>query len=212
MELSFRFAACAAASGRSAPPPVSPISSSELLRRCLRERRDADWGLFCRRYDAMLRRILGGMLMRRIPQYDGDEVDDALQEVYCRLLRYGGIFAGSTDRELWSFLCRTAASVVIDAWRWRQRRDRWRLISAGLVRSTEALAALGCERRTPGIRRGGRPPVGLPDEVVDRGPEELLLAREAALARYFSLPRRRRRLLWRQDSEAPALSPDQERR
>jgi DNA-directed RNA polymerase specialized sigma24 family protein len=170
-------------------------SSSELLRRCLAGRREADWRLFRDRHEAMLRRIVGGMLVRRLPGCAG-ELDDILQDFYFRLLRFSGSYAGRSDGEMWAFLCRTAASVVIDAWRREQRRIRFVLVSAGLLRSTESLFGLG---RPPWRARRGAP-AALPAAWLERGPEEILLAREAALRRYFALPKRRRRLVWR---EAP---------
>lgn len=181
------------------------VSSSELLRRCLKGRHDADWRLFQERHDAMLRRIVAAMLRRRVPLSAAGELDDALQDLYFRLLRYGGCFGGSTDRELWAFLCRTAASVVIDIWR-RWHRGAGKVLSAGLLRSTETLAELRGRRRGP--PRGGMPWGPLPECWLDRGPEAWLLAREEALARYFKLPKRRRRALWREsagETAAPEL-------
>lgn len=54
-------------------------SSSELLRRCLGGRRDSDWRLFRDRHEAMLRRIVGRMLMRRLPDPAASELDDLLR-------------------------------------------------------------------------------------------------------------------------------------
>lgn len=174
------------------------VSSSELLRRCLKDRRDADWRLFEDRHGAMLRRIVAAMLLRRVPRVASGELDDALQDLHFRLLRFGGSFAGSTDGELWGFLCRTAASVVVDIWRRWQRRTSLILLSAGLVRSVDYLADL----RSRGRRRAVSP---LPPGWLDPGPEARLLAREEALAQYFKLPKRRRRALWRESAgEGPA--------
>lgn len=177
------------------------VSSSELLRRCLEDRRDADWRLFQERHGEMLRRIVAGMLLRRVPRIAGGELDDALQDLHFRLLRYGGSFAGSTDGELWSFLCRTAASVVVDIWRRFSRRASLTVLSAGLVRSAEQLADLRCRGR----QRCAFSP--LPLGWLDPGPEARMLAREEALAQYFKLPKRRRRALWREIAGA-AAPPD----
>lgn len=180
------------------------LTSSELLRRCLIDRRDADWHQFHQRHSEMLRRILASMLLRRLPRFASCELDDALQNLYLRLLRYGGKYAGSSDRELWSFLCRTAASVVVDTWRQLCRRGRWVMVSAGLLRTTEALLeVLHWAHPPPSGKRAfllSRLP---PEAYLDRGPEALLLAREAAFARYFKLPRRRRRMVWRRNSDRP---------
>lgn len=182
----------------SVPPEESDPSSSELLRRCLSGRRDADWRLFRDRHEAMLRRIVARMLLRRLPDPAASELDDLLQDFYCRLLRYSGSYAGRSDRELWAFLCRTAASVVIDAWRYQRRRSSWVLISAGLLQSTDVLLALRRPDWRARLTPGGWPLRALPAGWIDRGPEEILLAREQALARYFGLPKRRRRLVWRE--------------
>ncbi len=179
------------------------VSSSELLRRCLEGRRDADWRLFQERHGAMLRRIVAGMLLRRLPRSAG-ELEDAMQDLHFRLLRFGGSYAGSTDRELWAFLCRTAASVVVDLWRRWRRRRAFELPSPGLLRSAEALADLRGRTR---IRRGGHGWCALPESWLDRGPEAHLLAHEEAVARYLALPKRRRRTLWRENA-AEGVAPD----
>ena len=190
----------------------NPIASSELLRRCLLDRRDADWRLFKDRHENLLRRIVARLLLRRAPHAASVDLDDALQDVYFRLLRYGGSFAGSSDRELWAFLCRTAASVVVDLWRRAERRGGPLLVSAGLLRSHDPLLELGGGRRAA----RGRPSKTAPEGWLDRGPEALLLAREEVLRRFFRLPRRRRRQLLREGAAegfgSRPLSPDRERR
>lgn len=178
-------------------------SSSELLRRCLGGRRDSDWRLFRDRHEAMLRRIVGRMLMRRLPDPAASELDDLLQDFYFRLLRYSGSYVGRSDGELWAFLCRTAASVVVDAWRAQRRQGSWVLVSAGLLQSTDALLALRRPDWRARLTTGAWPLRALPAGWLDRGPEEILLAREQALARYFALPKRRRRLVWREVAYRP---------
>ncbi len=178
------------------------LTSSELLRHCLSGRCDADWRLFYDRHNGMLRRILAAMLLRRIPKVDASDLDDAVQDLYFRLLRFGGKFKGSSDRELWSFLTRTAASVVVDSWRQYYQRGRWVLVTAGLLRTSEAMLEVRLWAWPPARRRAAlQSHTHAPELWLIGGAEEILIAREEALARYFALPRRLRRRLWRKNSQ-----------
>lgn len=179
-----------------AMPAIDPV---ELLRRCLREPGDADWLVFHQHFGGLLRRILGSMVLRRIHRFDSDELDDALQELYSRLLRYQGEFFGSSDRQLWGFLCRTAASVVVDTWRRLHRRTGNRERSCGLLRTDDSLIeVLWAQQRRPSRSRD-LPASVPPSAFLARNPEEILIEREEALRRFLKLPRCRRRRWWRKN-------------
>lgn len=181
-------------------PAIQAIDPVELLRRCLREPSDADWLVFHQQFGGLLRRLLGGMVLRRIHHFDSDQLDDALQELYSRLLRYRGEFAGSSDRQLWGFLCRTAASVVVDTWRRCQRRTGMRERSCGLLRTDDSLIdVLWFTQQRPSSRTRDLPPSAPPSAFLSRSPEEILIEREDALRRFLKLPRCRRRRWWRRN-------------
>lgn len=184
----------------SSPATSSAIGSADLLRRCLRERSDADWRLFHDRFGDLLRRLLGRLVLRRVPRFDRDALDDALQDLYGRLLRYGGELLGASDRQLWGFLCRAAASVVVDTWRRMQRRTGFKEGACGLILTDESLREILWQRRARSPRWSEMLPCSIPPSAfLARSPEEILLQKEDALRLFLQLPRSRRLRWWRKN-------------
>ncbi len=134
-----------------------------LVARCATQRDHRTWGEFLARYRAPLAAGLRRGLHRAGTRPGGDEVEDLLQEVYCRLLdkeaRSLARFRGCAEREVWSYLGRIAESVVLDRLR------------------AEAAAKRGRARTV-------EPPEGERDGFVERAadpglsPEDALLAKE----------------------------------
>ena len=181
-------------------PAIEAIDPVELLRRCLRQPSDADWLVFHQQFGGLLRRLLGSLVLRRIHRFDNDQLDDALQELYSRLLRYQGEFVGSSDRQLWSFLCRTAASVVVDTWRRLHRRTGNRERCCGLLRTDDSLIdVVWSAQLRRSSRRWDLPVSAQSSALLARNPEEILIEREEALRRFLKLPRCRRRRWWRKN-------------
>jgi len=97
---------------------MEAISAQCLLGACASGANDNAWREFMRRYRKGLESgIRRGM--RRVDYFAAqDEVEDVMQEVYCRLLEAGGrrlrSTRGTTDGEIGSYLRRLAANVVLD--------------------------------------------------------------------------------------------------
>lgn len=127
------------------------------------------WDLFVDRYGPWLRRRCWYVLQRGGGEMWTDEVEELVQEIYCRLLenrcqRLRG-FEGDSERALRSFLARVARSVVLSHLRRRfaSKRSRARSDSQGSFREgawcdrppapgerkIERLEAVPCLRRSP---------------------------------------------------------------
>ena len=97
---------------------MEAISAQCLLGACASGANDNAWREFMRRYRKGLESgIRRGM--RRVDYFAAqDEVDDVMQEVYCRLLEADGrrlrATRGTTDGEIGSYLRRLAENVVLD--------------------------------------------------------------------------------------------------
>jgi DNA-directed RNA polymerase specialized sigma24 family protein len=135
---------------------MEAISARCLLSACAAGTGDGAWNEFVRRFRPGLESgVRRGMRRTMLPP---EELEDLMQEVYCRLLEGGGrrLLAphAANDREVGAFLRRLAENVVLD----RQRASR------AAKRGADRVVAL----------RGGD------DAVVDRAPsaEERLLSRE----------------------------------
>lgn len=127
------------------------------------------WDLFVDRYGPWLRRRCWYVLQRGGGEMWTDEVEELVQEIYCRLLenrrrRLRG-FEGDSERALRSFLARVARSVVLSHLRRRfaSKRSQARSDSQGSFREgawcdrppapgerkIERLEGVPCLRRSP---------------------------------------------------------------
>jgi len=105
--------------GGEPPPSASSWEASpdcRLFRRCLEGRGSEEWRQFQGRYESTLRNLLWRRARGVVEGQLELEVEDLLQELYCRLLSAGrsGRFLGRSDAELSRYLTRAAISVVAD--------------------------------------------------------------------------------------------------
>jgi RNA polymerase sigma factor (sigma-70 family) len=129
----------------------------------------AFWDGFVRRHGRELHRAVACAMARRGLRPDDEQVEELVQEVYCRLLSGSSrTVAGRPRAQLWAYLHRIARSVVIDELRSRRAGKR------GGGQRHEVGAEPLTDRVAPGM-----------------SPEELLLAGEGA-----DLVRRRVRELY----------------
>ncbi len=143
----------------------------KLFQRCFENLESEGWpelsGLLSPRLRGIIARsLVGGS------DWDGDPVEDILQDVYCRLLRGAGRrFRGNTEGELWCYLSRLVRTLMLD------RRRSWMAEKRRLDR--EAFRAFRVEKGD------GEPPMvrPLPD------PEERCMLRQGGrlLSRRLSL-------------------------
>jgi RNA polymerase sigma factor (sigma-70 family) len=119
---------------------------------------DAFWDAFVRRHGRELQRAVAGAMARCGLRPEPEQVEELVQEVYCRLLaRRTAAVADRPPAQLWAYLHRIARSVVVDELR----------------------------SRLAGKRGGGQCREQPVETLVDRpapgmSPEELLLAGERA--------------------------------
>lgn len=96
---------------------------AEWVRGLGREDDPSGWDLFVRRYGSWLRRRCWYVLQQGGGQVYTDEVDELVQEVYCRLLENGRCqlrcFRGDSEKALLAYLARVARHVVLDHLRYR---------------------------------------------------------------------------------------------
>lgn len=107
------------------PSDVDP--ACRLFRRCLADRRAADWELFLQRFGASFRRAVRRAWVRRAPARKGAGLsfEEILQEVYCRLLDdRQAPFEGRSGEQLWAWVERVAGHLMCDLWRRRRARKR----------------------------------------------------------------------------------------
>lgn len=135
----------------------------DLLRRCAAHRDSRLWEEFLVRFSGRLRAgVRRGLRRAGLDGRSGD-LDDIVQEVYCKLLDRGGRnlrrCRGGGEREVGAYLGRVAETVAIDHLRAARasKRGRARLVSSG-----------------------PRPGQGIVERALDPGlsPEERLLGRE----------------------------------
>jgi RNA polymerase sigma factor (sigma-70 family) len=139
-----------------------------------RSRRETFWEELARRQGHDLVRCVAGAMRRVGWRVDPVELDELVQEVYCRVLdgRFPDAVVEWPAAQLWAYLNRIARSVVVDAVRSRCARKR-----GGPPRGS-------CGRPAVDHRRRDRQPPATLAERRAPGPtpEERLLAREGARA------------------------------
>ncbi len=97
-----------------------------LLRRCLAGRRAGDWQEFVNRHGKEVRRSVRQTAGRCGLPLTEAELDEMVQDFYCRLLTVRGRrFGGRTEEELWRYLFRVAQSLVVDRMRHLGAQKRW---------------------------------------------------------------------------------------
>lgn len=101
------------------------MDASDLFRRCVARRGDDDWREFIRRYGRRVRAIVRSHLMRQGLIPHDEDVDEHVQELYLRLLIFDQRrFRGTSEREVFQYLARTASNLVIDRRRAADRRPQ----------------------------------------------------------------------------------------
>jgi RNA polymerase sigma factor (sigma-70 family) len=106
---------------------VSSFSACALFQRCLQERGNEDWCQFQKRYGQDLEKMVRGAL-RRHRTLVTLEVEDILQEIFCRILASRRqTFEGNSDWQLWAYLRKVLSNLLIDQTRRRSWiRSRWK--------------------------------------------------------------------------------------
>ncbi len=105
---------------------MKDLDPCALLRRCLAGGRASDWQEFVHRHGWEIRRSIRQTASRcGLPLTDA-ELDEMVQDFYCRLLAVRGRrFGGRTEEELWRYLLRVAKSLVVDRLRQLGAQKRW---------------------------------------------------------------------------------------
>lgn len=127
----------------------------ELLRRCATERDGRVWTEFRERYEGRLRAGVRRGLRRTGMWNPPVEVEDLLQEVYCKLLDHGGRYLlrcrGEAEEAVSAYLGRIAETVAIDRVRAEvaAKRGRDRIVDLPVDRPDvdTADSSLGPEQR-----------------------------------------------------------------
>jgi RNA polymerase sigma factor (sigma-70 family) len=114
---------CESPCDNSSENPCEPDGLTEWVRSLGRGNDPGGWDFFVQRYSPWLRRRCWYMLQRGRPVVPSDELDELVQEVYCRLLanrrRHLRRFRGDSEKALRTFLARVARGVVLDHLRYR---------------------------------------------------------------------------------------------
>lgn len=143
---------------------MEQTASGHLVRRCAAEREPGIWEEFQARFGRLLKSAVRRALCRFGVLFDESDLEDHVQEVYCRLLGRGGLnlrrCSALAEPAIGVYLTRVAETVVIDRLRseWAEKRGR----------SRQALLPRYLERH----------PVELAVDPAARSPEEKLLAAE----------------------------------
>ena len=94
---------------------MSTTTACDLFHRCLTQRASDDWQEFMERYGRRIRDAVRRALRRLDDRFAEPDLDELVQELYCRLLTARGRrFCGRTEPELWGYLTRVAGSLVLD--------------------------------------------------------------------------------------------------
>ena len=105
---------------------MSTIDACGLFNRCLAGCDSSDWQTFVDRYDWQVRSAMRLTAMRCGLALVGADLDEMVQELYCRLLavRNEG-FRGRSEKELFNYLNRAIYSLVVDRQRALDAKKRW---------------------------------------------------------------------------------------
>ncbi len=102
-------------------PKPAPSVESGLLGRCVDHGAHADWRAFLDHYEGRMRCVIRIGLERTASRATREDVDDLVQECYCRLFAlagrvdgHRGWIRGRTDAETWSYLASVARAVLVD--------------------------------------------------------------------------------------------------
>ena len=112
--------------GRSVGPrSLDDAGPCTLLRRCLGQRREADWRRFVTTYGHAIVRLVGEVACRfglRIPD---DELEEVAQDLYVGFLGHDGkVFDGRDERQFWQYLRRCVRHRMIDRVRYQRAIKR----------------------------------------------------------------------------------------
>lgn len=123
---------------------MEAISAQCLLGACASGANEHAWREFLRRYRKGLESGVRRGMRRVEYAAEQDEIEDVLQEIYCRLLEEGGrrlrASRGTTDGEIGSYLRRLAENVVLDRARASRAEKRRGAHVRSLLPSENALA------------------------------------------------------------------------
>ncbi|MEE8524683.1 MAG: sigma-70 family RNA polymerase sigma factor [Thermoanaerobaculia bacterium] len=109
---------------------MTAIPLCDLFRRCLTRRGSEEWREFVHRCGRGVRKAVWWAFRRRGVELAADELDELVQDLYCRLLNIRR-FRGRSELELWAYLHRAAHSLAIDHRRAaRAGKRRIKLVSA----------------------------------------------------------------------------------
>ena len=134
---------------------MSTLDACELFNRCLARRDGGDWQEFVDRYDGQVRSTVRLTAMRCGVPLVGADLEEMVQELYCRLLaaRSGG-FRGRDEKQLVKYLNQAIYNLIVDRRRahYTQKRRSMRQRFAGTSDVPEPRAdpeeqLLGKERR-----------------------------------------------------------------
>lgn len=109
---------------------MTAIPLCDLFRRCVTRRGSEEWREFVQRCGRGVRRTVWRAFRGRGVELAADELDELVQDLYCRLLNIRR-FRGKSELELWAYLHRVAHSLAIDHRRAaRAGKRRIQLVSA----------------------------------------------------------------------------------
>lgn len=137
-------------------------SACDLFHRCIDRRGGEEWYEFHRRYHPHVKKAVRQALVQggfAVPEPDLEEI---VQDLYCRLLASGRPFRGRSETELWCYLGRIARNLALDRRRAARARKRW-LEAAALDPGSPGCGATG-------FRPLGRTPRERAEELVSSEP------------------------------------------
>ncbi len=100
-------------------------TACELFHRCIDRRGGEEWREFHRRFHPHVRRavrqafVRGGIILLE------PDLEEIVQDLYCRLLAAGRPFRGRSEPELWCYFSRIARNLALDRRRAARAKKRW---------------------------------------------------------------------------------------
>ncbi len=118
---------------------ASDPHSYALFNRCLAARRSSDWRRFIDLHETKIRKMLRLAARKSgVPLADPD-LDEAVQELYCRLLAAQPGFHGRSEQEMWTYLSQAVRNLAVD--RKRSLSSKKRLPNPRRVRTSRLRSA-----------------------------------------------------------------------
>ncbi len=104
---------------------METTTACELFHRCLERRNAKEWREFHRRYHPKVRGAIRRAFIRGGSVLREPDLEEIVQDFYCRLLVSGRRFRGRSESELWSYLGALARNLALDHRRAARSRKRW---------------------------------------------------------------------------------------